>query len=83
MNTNWANMSKLASFEPAPFTVLGWEVTNIGSEVDELLARGVAMERFEGFEQNDRGIATFPDEMKVAWFKDPAGNILSLTQFQR
>lgn len=75
-------VSKVESFEPAPFTVLGWEVDDIESEIDQLMARDVVFERFDGFEQDERGIAKFPDGTKVAWFRDPDGNVLSLTQFE-
>lgn len=74
-------VSKVDSFEPTPFTVLGWDVADIRQELDRLVSRGVGFERFDGFGQDDRGIATFPDGTHVAWFRDPDGNMLSLTQF--
>lgn len=66
--------------EPANYTILNFEVDDVEAAVDELAARGVSFERYEGFDQDDKGIArgAGPD---IAWFKDPAGNILSvLTQ---
>ena len=69
--------------EPATFTILNFPVDDIDRTVDELKSRGVGFERYEGFEQDDkdvaRGIATGqgPD---IAWFKDPAGNILAVLQ---
>jgi predicted enzyme related to lactoylglutathione lyase len=64
-------------FTPATYTILNFQVDDIDAAVDELTARGVQMERYEGFEQDDKGIArgNGPD---IAWFKDPAGNILSV-----
>jgi catechol 2,3-dioxygenase-like lactoylglutathione lyase family enzyme len=66
---------------PAPFTVLGWEVINIHELVDALQDRGVPFERFEGAVQDDLGIWRAPGGAWVAWFRDPDGNLLSLTQF--
>jgi hypothetical protein len=74
-------ISKVEAHIPAPFTVLGWDIPDIVTEVDRLAARGIHFERFSGMEQDEKGICTFPDETRVAWFKDPDGNILSLTQF--
>jgi predicted enzyme related to lactoylglutathione lyase len=65
---------------PAPFTVLGWEVEDIGKEAKVLGEFGVAFEKFPGLEQDKAGVWTAPGGAKVAWFKDPDGNILSLTQ---
>jgi catechol 2,3-dioxygenase-like lactoylglutathione lyase family enzyme len=65
---------------PAPFTVLGWSVDTIEDTVRALGGRGVAFERFAGMDQDDLGIWTTPGGDRVAWFKDPDGNVLSLTQ---
>jgi catechol 2,3-dioxygenase-like lactoylglutathione lyase family enzyme len=65
----------------APYTVLGWNVADIGSMIDELTARGVRFTRYEGMEQDERGIWTAPGGAKIAWFLDPDGNNLSLTEF--
>jgi catechol 2,3-dioxygenase-like lactoylglutathione lyase family enzyme len=65
----------------APYTVLGWSVADIGETVRELIGRGVAFERIEGIEQNELGVWRSPGSAQVAWFKDPDGNMLSLTQF--
>jgi predicted enzyme related to lactoylglutathione lyase len=64
-------------FEPATYTILNFEVEDVDKAVDELASRGVQFEQYEGFEQDDKGIARGmgPD---IAWFKDPAGNILSV-----
>jgi catechol 2,3-dioxygenase-like lactoylglutathione lyase family enzyme len=64
----------------APYTVLGWAVPDVAAAVDELAARGVAFERFDGMEQDERGVWRSPSGARVAWFHDPDGNVLSLTQ---
>jgi catechol 2,3-dioxygenase-like lactoylglutathione lyase family enzyme len=66
---------------PAPFTVLGWKVPDIAASVRELVAAGVAFTRYEGMDQDGDGVWTTPGGDKVAWFTDPDGNTLSLTQF--
>jgi len=65
---------------PAPFAVLGWEIGNILQEVKVLGEFGVDCLKFAGLEQDRSGIWTAPGGAKVAWFKDPDGNILSLTE---
>ncbi len=74
-------ISKVSHFTPAAHTVLGWQVADILAEVTELTGRGVLFERFAGFAQDELGIYVFPNGNKVAWFKDPDGNLLSLSQF--
>ena len=69
-----------AQFTPAPFTILGWQVTDIEKVVAGLQGKGVQFERFGFFEQDKLGIWTAPTGEKVAWFKDPDGNILSVSQ---
>jgi catechol 2,3-dioxygenase-like lactoylglutathione lyase family enzyme len=64
---------------PATFTILNFPVADIDKAVDELAARGVQFERYEGAEQDDKGIARGQGPA-IAWFKDPAGNILSVLQ---
>jgi len=64
---------------PQPFTVLGWEVTDLPREADRLATSGVVFERYPWFTQDDRGVWTTPNGAQVAWFKDPDGNVLSLT----
>lgn len=66
-------------FVPATYTILNFEVEDVDSAVDDLASRGVAFERYDGFEQDDKGIARGPGP-SIAWFKDPAGNILSVLQ---
>ena len=64
----------------APYTVLGWAVEDIAARVRELGERGVAFERYAGMEQDELGIWRSPSGARIAWFKDPDGNTLSLTQ---
>jgi catechol 2,3-dioxygenase-like lactoylglutathione lyase family enzyme len=66
--------------EPASFTILNFPVDDIGAAVEALTERGVEFERYEGLGQDERGIAVPPPGRgpKIAWFKDPAGNILSV-----
>lgn len=62
-------------------TVLGWRVSDIAATVRGLSARGVAFLRYDGMDQDEDGVWTTPAGDKVAWFADPDGNVLSLTQF--
>ncbi len=67
-------------FAPAQFTILGWQVSNIEDVVRALQAKGVHFEIFGFFKQDELGIWTTPTGDKVAWFKDPDGNVLSVSQ---
>jgi len=67
-------------FKPAMFTILGWKVTEIEKVVAEMAAKGVVFERYGFFEQDPLGIWAAPGGNKVAWFKDPDGNTLSVSQ---
>jgi len=67
---------------PASYTVLGWAVPNVAEAVTQLRDRGVVFQRFHGMEQDDLGIWEAPGGDLVAWFRDPTGNTLSLTQFR-
>jgi catechol 2,3-dioxygenase-like lactoylglutathione lyase family enzyme len=66
-------------FTPATYTILNFPVDDIDKAADGLLERGVRFERYDGFEQDEKGIARGPGPA-IAWFKDPAGNILSVLQ---
>jgi catechol 2,3-dioxygenase-like lactoylglutathione lyase family enzyme len=69
--------------EPASFTVLNFRVTDIDGAVDALAARGIGFERYPGFDADDKGIVRQQGDMPmpaIAWFKDPAGNVLSVIQ---
>jgi catechol 2,3-dioxygenase-like lactoylglutathione lyase family enzyme len=69
-------------FKPFPFTILGWEVADIGKVVAELQQKGVKFERYPWMEQDKLNIWTAPGGAKVAWFKDPDDNILSVSQHE-
>ncbi len=72
-------IAKAKDFTPAPYTMLGWEVLNIEEMVAWLEKRGVAFERYPWM-QDKSGIWSAPGGDKVAWFKDPDGNVLSVSQ---
>lgn len=65
---------------PASFTILNFPVDDIDSAVDELVERGVRFERYDNFERDDKGIMRGPVGPQIAWFTDPAGNVLSVLQ---
>ena len=65
---------------PHPFTVLGWNVEDISSVIKSLNMKGVICEKYDFLQQDSLGIWTSPNGSKVAWFKDPDGNVLSLTE---
>jgi len=67
-------------FKPAQFTILGWHVSEIEKVVSTLTEKGVVFERYGFFEQDSLGIWSAPGGAKVAWFKDPDGNVLSVSQ---
>lgn len=74
-------VTKMRGDYTAPqYTMLGWEVSDIERTVSELTERGVKFERYGFFEQDALGIWTAPTGDKVAWFKDPDGNTLSVSQ---
>ncbi len=68
--------------EPATYTILNFPVDDIDSVVDELLERGVDIEIYDGFEQDERGIVRDDGGPPIAWFRDPAGNILSVMEVE-
>ncbi len=75
-------VQKVKDIRDAQYTTLGWKVADIASKVEELAKAGVKFERYGFPGQDDKGIWTPPgSQTKIAWFKDPDGNILSLTQF--
>ena len=74
-------VTEVASHVASPHPVLGWEVPDIAATIDALAANGVQMNVYEGMGQDARGIWTSPDgAAKIAFFNDPDGNGLSLTQ---
>jgi hypothetical protein len=66
-------------FTPATYTILNFPVDDVEQAVDELTARGVEFERYEGMEQDEKGIFRGEGPL-IAWFKDPAGNILAVLE---
>ena len=82
-NTNGAllRITKVNKLTPHPFTVLGWDVDNLPFMIASLKKAGIEFERYNFLEQDDLGIWSAPGGVKVAWFKDPDGNLLSLTEY--
>jgi catechol 2,3-dioxygenase-like lactoylglutathione lyase family enzyme len=73
-------IQKVEKIKPPPFTALGWEVRSIRSAMTALSKSGVRFERYPFLEQDEAGVWTAPGGTKVAWFKDPDGNLLSLAE---
>jgi len=65
---------------PAQYTVLGWTVPDVAAAMEDLGTRGLAFERYDGVDQDPAGVWTAPGGARIAWFRDPDGNVLSLTQ---
>jgi catechol 2,3-dioxygenase-like lactoylglutathione lyase family enzyme len=76
-------VSPVPSTQPSAHTVLGFAVPDIATTIESLGKRGVPLERFAGFPQDPVGILATPDGAKVAWFRDPDGNLLSVVQYAR
>jgi catechol 2,3-dioxygenase-like lactoylglutathione lyase family enzyme len=74
-------VQKVAKVVQTGYTMLGWQVKDIRAEIHELAKNGVQFERFDGLGQDEFGIWTSPSGAKIAWFKDPDENVLSLTEF--
>jgi catechol 2,3-dioxygenase-like lactoylglutathione lyase family enzyme len=74
-------IQKAPQHTPAPHTLLGWKVADLGAAMAGLAERGVSFERYAWMKQDAAGVWTTPDGAKICWFKDPDGNVLSLTQF--
>jgi catechol 2,3-dioxygenase-like lactoylglutathione lyase family enzyme len=70
-------------FEPHPFTILGWDVSDLAILIKSLNQLGVEFEKYNSFNQDNLGIWISPNKVKIAWFKDPDGNILSLTEMPK
>ena len=79
MNGVMLRINKAKSFTPAQGTVLGWEARDISATMKKLEQTGVAFERYPNMGQDADGVCTFPTGDKVAWFKDPDGNVLSIS----
>ncbi len=81
VNGRFLRLTKVKELEPQPFSIIGWQVPDATATVKGLTDEGVEFERYGFMEQDDLGIWTVPDgSAKVAWFKDPDGNLLSLVE---
>lgn len=74
-------VQKAGPFTPHQFTSLGWHVDDIEAAVADLRTKGVVFEQYPWMPEGSNGIMTFPEGAKVAWFKDPDGNLLSLDHY--
>jgi len=81
VNGSDLRVSPVPSTQPTAHTVVGFAVDGLESIVTELGRRGVTWERFSGIPHDERGIVVTPDGVKVVWFRDPDGNLLSIVQF--
>ena len=81
VNGMMLRMQKVEGHRPQPYAVLGWDVADIHASVSALSGKGVTFERYEGLNQDESGVWQSPSGAQIAWFKDPDGNTLSLTQF--
>jgi len=79
-NGTTLRVTMVRELKPAGFTVLGWEVPDIVEAVGVLEAAGIELKRYPGVVQDERGVWAAPGGAKVAWFEDPEGNILSVSQ---
>ena len=75
-------LSVVEKLTPQPFTVLGWDTDDIVATINNLTAKGIIFERYDFIEQDENGIWTAPGGTRVAWFKDPDGNLLSVSDKQ-
>ena len=73
-------ISIVPELKPHAFTILGWNVPDISSTIKSLNEKGVECKKYDFMEQGSLGIWTSPNGSKVAWFNDPDGNVLSLTE---
>jgi len=80
-NGTMLRVQKVAEFRPQPFTALGFRVGDINAVVAALKQKQIACERFPGMAQDADGIWASPSGARIAWFKDPDGNVLSVTEF--
>src|SRR3954452_23904117 len=82
MNGTMLRVTTVQELKPQQFTILGWRVADVEAVVDRLVAAGVSFERYPGLNDSDqRGIWNSPGGARIAWFKVPDGNVLSLTAF--
>ena len=79
-NGNMLRLVKMKDREPPQFTILGWEVTDIEDKVKALQKEGVEFQKYPWMPQDQHAIWTAPGGARIAWFKDPDGNVLSISQ---
>ena len=74
-------LQKVERFAPQPFTVLGWQVPSVADVVAQLGRQGISLEHYPWLDQDPSGVWLAPSGARVAWFKDPDGNLLSVAQY--
>jgi catechol 2,3-dioxygenase-like lactoylglutathione lyase family enzyme len=79
-NGTMIRIVQVKEYTPFPFTILGWKVQDIEIEAGTLIERGIEFHRYNWLQQSESGIWSAPGGAKVAWFHDPDGNVLSLSQ---
>jgi predicted enzyme related to lactoylglutathione lyase len=79
-NGTMVRIARVGEFTPAPFTILGWQVDDIHQAIAEMTSRGLQFTRYSFLKQSEDGVWAAPDGSRVAWFVDPDGNTLSLSQ---
>ena len=79
-NGTMVRIARVEDFTPFPFTILGWQVGDIHKMIADMTGKGVKFTRYPYFEQSADGVWTAPGGAKVAWFTDPDGNTLSISQ---
>ena len=83
-NGTMLRVTVVPELKPQPFTILGWRVANIEATVDRLTSAAAEFQRYKGVNDSDpRAIWNSPSGARIAWFKDPDGNVLSVTEFPR
>jgi catechol 2,3-dioxygenase-like lactoylglutathione lyase family enzyme len=81
VNGTMLRVTVVQELTPQPFTVLGWDVPDIAAAIRALADRGVEFTRYDGLDQDELGVWRAPAGARVAWFRDPDGNTLSLAEF--
>jgi len=76
--TSQLRITVVPEVRAAAYTVLGWSVSDLEGEIDRLVAAGISFIRYDAMRQDERGIWTAPEGARIAWFRDPDGNNLSL-----
>jgi catechol 2,3-dioxygenase-like lactoylglutathione lyase family enzyme len=74
-------LQKVRALTPTGFTALGWEVRDVDAVVTALEEQGISLERYRWLEQDARGVWQAPSGARIAWFRDPDGNLLSVAQY--